>query len=156
MPENSHPQPHLCGVADGVFWRYTLMGEWLHRHITLTESLGAALNTRMFARRFCNDIFVLENDAMAGVATAGWTAHAAQLQVLQDCLAATPDYAELADSRWVRHLKGWGNGLADAGSRDDIPGMHRLAAAFGIALTEVQLGPDELAFLADVLEKTHE
>ena len=106
MPENAHPQPHVCGVADGVYWRFKLTGEWLHRHITLTESLGPALNTRMFAWRFCNDIFVHEVDATAGIATAGWTAHAAQLQVLQDCLAASPDYAELADALWVRHIKG--------------------------------------------------
>ena len=75
---------------------------------------------------------------------------------MQDCLANTPDYAELADSLWVRHVKGWGNGLADAGSRNNMPGMRRLAAAFGISLTEVLLGPDELSFLADVLEKTRE
>ena len=155
-PENAHPQPHVCGVADGLYWRFRLEGEWLHRHITLTESLGPALNTSMFARRFRNYILVLETDATAAVATAGWTTHAAQLQVLQDCLAATVGYAERADSLWVRHLKGWGNGLPDAGSRDDVPGMRQLAAAFGISLTEVQLGPDELAFLANVLEKTHE
>ena len=67
----------MCGVAGGVYWRFKLEGEWLHRHITLTESLGVALNTRMIARRFCNDIFVLEVDATAGVAAAGWKAHAA-------------------------------------------------------------------------------
>ena len=53
----------------------------------LTESHGPALNTRMFARHFCNNIFVLEVNVMAGVAAAGWKAHAAQQQVLQDCLA---------------------------------------------------------------------
>ena len=53
-------------------------------------------------------------------------------------------------------MKGWGNGLADAGSRNNMPGMRRLAAAFGISLTEVLLGPDELSFSADVLEKTRE
>ena len=77
MPENALPHPHVCGVADGVYWRFKLEGEWLHRHITLTESLGPALNARMFARRFCNNIFVFEDDATAGVAAAGWKAHAA-------------------------------------------------------------------------------
>ena len=68
---------------------------------------------------------------------------------MQGCLANAPDYAELADSLRVRHVKGWGNIL-------DMPGMRRLAAAFGILLREVQHGPDELSFLADVLEKTRE
>jgi hypothetical protein len=104
-------------LADGVFWRFKLTGEWLHRHITLTESVGPAINALVFARRYCNDIFVLGADATAGVATAEWKAHAAQLQVLQACLAATPDYAELADALWVLHWKGWGNGLTDARSR---------------------------------------
>ena len=125
-PENASPHPHVCGVADGIFWRFKFEGEWLHRHITLTESLGPALSTH---------ISVLKVDATAGVAAAGRKAHAAQLQVLQECLANSPDYADLADSLWVRHVKGWGNGLANAGSRDDMPGMWRLAAAFGISLT---------------------
>ena len=136
-------------MADGVYWRFKLKGEWLHRHITLTESLGAALNTCMFARRFCNDISVLEVDETARIAAVCWKAHAAQVQLIQDCLANIPDYAELADSLWVRHVEGWGDGL-------DMPGMRRLAAAFGISLREVQHGPDELSFLADVLEKTRE
>ena len=71
MPENASPHPHVCEMADGVYLRFKLEGKWLHRHITLTESLGPALNTRMFARRFCNGILVLEVDATAGVAATG-------------------------------------------------------------------------------------
>jgi len=40
------------------------------------------------------------------------------------------------------------------GSRDDMHGMRRLAASFGVALSEIQLNAAALRFLADVLEAT--
>jgi len=154
--DNPSPQPHLCGIANGVFWRFCLEGEWLHRHITLTEALGPAVNTLVLAPLHPDAIIVLGCDATAGVATAVWRASGAapSLQLMQQRLRTEPSYANTADRLRVLHHKGWGNGLADMRSRDDMHGMRRLAASFGVALSEIQLNAAALRFLADVLEAT--
>lgn len=95
---------------------------------------------------------------MAGVATAEGKVHAAQLQVLQSGLAdmtrpttqswptpygfctgrdgATISPMRIAETTW--------SACSPAGG----------SLRFGIALTEVEIGPVELAFLANVLEKS--
>ena len=150
------PQPHIAGVVNGIFWRFKLTGEWLERHITLTESCGPAISALLTVPLFPSDINVLATDASAGAAAGTWHAHSANLQSMQAALAAEPIYQEVSDSVWLLHWKGWGNGLSDALSRDNLVLARRLAHAFGITLREIEVSDTVRRFMNNVLVATRE
>ena len=149
-----NPQPHICGIVNGLYWRYKLTAEWCERHITLTEACGPAIATLLTVPMFPNDINVLATDATSGAAAATWSAHSQDLQSMQAILATYPAYESNRDSIWLLQWKGWGNGLSDAGSRDNMALMQRLAIAFGITLHELPLTPAVYGFMARVLIAT--
>ena len=151
--EQPHPRPHICGVVCGLFWRFPLTGEWLNRHITLTEACGPAIHKILTTSLFPGSVKVLTADATSATAVGVHTAKRDDLVALDRCLAKLQlDESDL----WMLHWKGYGNGLADLGSRDDMAGMARLAAAFGVTLTEIAIvpGDDVHKFMADVLNAT--
>ena len=147
------PRPHICGVVCGLYWRFPLTGDWLDRHITLTEASGPAIHQILTTRLFPNAVKVLATDATSAMAVGVHSAKRDDLMALDRCLAER----QVDDSdAWMLHWRGYGNGLADLGSRDDMAGMRRLAAAFGITLTEIPIvpGDDVSKFMEDVLNAT--
>ena len=151
---NANPAPHVAGFCEGYFWRYKLEGEWLKRHITLTEATGPCLNALMTVPKFPDDINVLNADATAAIAAGTGRAKAAHTQLMQRELEKCISYKKHADSCWYDHWAGWGNGIIDLISRDNLPMARRLAAAFGIKLTELKLSEEAYLFMNKVLEKT--
>ena len=133
-PGNDNPQPYICGAVGGTVWRYKLSDEWQQRHITLTESCGPAIATVLAAPLFPQAINVLGGDASSGTATTLRRARSANLTEVSLAVEAESVYKDVVDSLWVLPIKGWGNGFSDAGSRDNMPVMHALAAAYGIKL----------------------
>ena len=147
-------RPHIMGTAHGLFWRFPLTGEWQRRHITLSEACGPKLNVIMLAHYFPDSQIILECDASAGDASMRWRGGAADLRYAQQRFSETTAYQAAAMRCWSEWGKGWGNALADAGSRDLMGRMYRLAAAYGIRMTELQLSTEALAYMADVLANT--
>ena len=153
---NLNPQPHVAGFVNGVFWRFKLTGRWLEKHITLTEAAGVWLNTLMTVPRFPHDINLLGTDATAAGAAGIGKAKSEQIQVGQRELEKCLTYKLHSDSCWYNHWKGWGNGIIDAISRDNLPLAQRMAVAFGVKLTEIPLTQEALDFMQRVLERTDE
>lgn len=153
---NADPKPHVAGHCNGYFWRFKLTGEWLDRHITLTESTGPALGVLTTVPLFPDDINVMDSDATAAIAAGTGRAKSASTQIMQRKLEKCKTYKLLADTLWYDHWAGWGNGITDLISRDNLPMAMRLAKAFGIKLTEVQLSAEALNFMREVLEGTRE
>ena len=153
---NADPEPHVAGYCDGYFWRFKLTGEWRDRHITLTEGTGPALNALNTVPKFPDDINVLGNDATAAIAAGAGRARSANMQIMQRVLEKSITYKIHADTLWYDHWKGWANGITDLISRDNLRMARRLAAAFGIKLTELELTAESHAFMQEVLERTRE
>ena len=153
-PDNPDPHPHVAGVADGLFWRFKLTGEWLERHITLTEATGPAISSLMTIPKFPLDINVRASDATAAIATGTGTPKSAPLNAMERTLSEEPLYSEHVDSTWNTHWKGWGNGISDELSRDNIVMARRIAAAFNIALTELPITAAVERFMWRTLVRT--
>ena len=151
---NADPKPHIAGFANGLFWRFKLEGEWLERHITLTEGTGTAAASLMTVPMFPKSINLIGNDATASIAAAVGRAKSGDLQVMQRTLEEEDLYQEHRDTCWVTHWKGWGNGIADALSRDNPAMARRIAAAFGIKLTEVECSENVKRFMWRTLVRT--
>jgi hypothetical protein len=141
-PTNPNPTPHVAGMVDGLWWRFALTGEWLDRHITLTEAIGPAIGALVGVPRFPHDINVLASDATAAAAAGIDTARAEDLLAMRMTLKDEPRYRENEASMWHTHWKGWGNGITDTLSRDDIDMAMRIAKAFGIKLVEIDISND--------------
>ena len=153
-PDNPNPHPHVAGVANGLFWRYKLTGEWLDRHITLTESTGPAISSLMTIPLHPFDINVRASDATAAISAGTGTAHSGQLQAMMATLADEALYCEHIDSTWNNQWKGWGNGISDSLSRDNVPMARRIAASFNITLTELPITDTVKRFMWRTLVRT--
>ena len=153
---NPNPSPHVAGMVDGLWWRYKLTGEWRDRHITLTEAIGPAIGALKTVPLFPDDINVLASDATAAAAAGIDKAAAEDLQAMRLTLKEEPIFQQHAHTTWHKHWKGWGNGIVDLISRDDLPMASRLAHAFGIKLRELDLTGDEAVhrFLQRTLSRT--
>ena len=151
---NADPKPHIAGFANGLFWRFKLEGEWLSRHITLTEGTGTAAASLMTVPEFPDGINLLGNDATASIAAAVGRAKSSDLQIMQRTLQDEPLYQKHVESTWVTHWKGWGNGIPDALSRDNVPMALRIARAFGIKLTELEVNDEVKRFMWRTLVRT--
>ena len=151
---NADPKPHIAGFANGLFWRFKLEGEWLSRHITLTEGTGTAAASLMTVPEFPDSINLLGNDATASIAAAVGRAKSSDMQVMQRTLQDEALYQEHVASTWVTHWKGWGNGIPDALSRDNVPMALRIARAFGIKLTELEVNDEVKRFMWRTLVRT--
>ena len=136
---NPSPQPHIAGMVDGAFWRFKLTDEWLTRHITLTESCGPAISTLMTVPKYPSNINLLASDATSSTATTANKSKSDVLRTMQRTLQEEPIYDEAAPTIWVDHWKGWGMGIPDAISRDNLPMAIRIATAFGIKLHEIPI-----------------
>ena len=136
---NPSPQPHVAGMVDGLWWRFKLTGEWLHRHITLTESIGPGIGALSTVPLFPHDINVLASDATAAAAAGIDHTASPDLQLMRMALKEEPTFQAHASSMWHDHWKGWGNGIVDCFSRDDLEMAFRLAHAFGIKLCEIDI-----------------
>ena len=150
---NSDPKPHVAGYCEGYFWRIKLVGEWHERHITLTEGLGPCGNALITVPKFPDDINVLNNDATAAISAGVGRARSANMQIMQRELEKCKSYKIHSDTIWCDHWKGWANGICDLISRDNLPMAIRLAAAFGIKLTEIEPTAEALAFVQRVRDK---
>ena len=151
---NENPQPHVAGVCEGLYWRFRLSGEWLNRHITLTEATGPALSVLQTVPHFPDDINLLVADATAAIAAGAGTSKSADTQLMQRQLETTESYRKHAESCWYDHWAGWGNGISDELSRDNVEMARRLAHAFGIKLTEIPITAESKAFMAATLLAT--
>ncbi|KOO26420.1 hypothetical protein Ctob_009367 [Chrysochromulina tobinii] len=146
--------PHICGVCNGLYFRFPLEGAWRRRHITLTEACGTILALTIFAKYFPRDELLVESDATASLATAAAAAVADDLIYIRRRAEQIGAFQEATRRAWLLHCKGWANALSDAGSRDKMSVMYSMAAAMGIRLREVPIPDDALAFMQDVLDNT--
>ena len=155
-PCNPHPEPHVAGMVDGLWWRFKLTGEWQHRHITLTESIGPAIGSLATVPLYPDGINVLASDATAAAAAGIDHAASADLQAMRITLKEEPLFQRHAHTMWHDHWKGWGNGILDLLSRDDLNMATRLARAFGIKLRELDITQNEAVqrFLRRTLART--
>ena len=149
-------QPFICGVCNGLYFRYPLDGDWRRRHITITEACGTVLTLMILAEYFPMGEIMLESDATASLATARATTAADDLIYLRRRAEQVERFRVATRRAWITHCKGWANGLADAGSRNKMDEMHALASAFGIRLREVPIPPEAHAFMRDVLANSSE
>jgi len=148
--------PYICGVCNGLYFRFPLEGAWRRRHITLTEACGTILALAIFAKYFPRDELLVESDATASLATAAAAAVADDLIYIRRRAEQIDAFQEATRRAWLLHCKGWANALSDAGSRDKMSVMYSMAAAMGIRLREVPIPDDALAFMQDVLDNTSE
>ena len=146
--------PQVVGWLDGCYWRFELDGEWLRRHITVTEALGIAGNVLMFGRAAPAANVLLEGDATAGLAMVMGTTDSVDLQYMSGRLRQTDTWAEVAEALWAIHSAGAGNIYADLGSRNKWSELAKLAAAFGIKLRNVDVTQEFQQYAADVLQNT--
>ena len=153
-PGNPSPQPHVAGMVNGLFWRFRLEGEWLERHITLTEATGPCISTLTTVPRFPDDINVLASDATAALAAGVGSSRAEDLQQMRRTLQDEVLFDRHAHTTWYLHWKGWGNGITDALSRDNVGMARRVATAFGITLTEVPIPAEVHRFMWSTLVRT--
>ena len=149
-------QPYICGVCNGVYFRFALDGAWRRRHITVTEACGTVLTLMILSEYFPDGEIMIESDASASLATTRATADATDLIYLRRRAEEEVKFRTASRRSWITHCKGWANGLADAGSRDKMREMHALADAFGIRLREVPVPQEALAFMRDVLANSTE
>ena len=70
-------------MVDGLWWRFKLTGEWLDRHITLTESIGPGIGSLATVPLFPDDINVLASDATAAAAAGIDHAASTDLQAMR-------------------------------------------------------------------------
>jgi hypothetical protein len=147
-------KPYICGVANGLYFRYPLEGAWRRRHITLTETCGTMLALIIFPRYFPEGELMLESDATTALAAARGTAASEDIIYAHRRADQIPAVREAKRRAWITHCKGWANGLSDAGSRDKMVEMRALAEAFGIRLREVPVPPEAHEFMCDVLSNT--
>ena len=152
--DNLTPAPYIAGMVDGRFWRFKLEGSWLQRHITLTESAGPSIGILQTVSCFPDDINVMATDATSSAAAGVGTANAADLLEMRRTLQDEPTYHDVIDTCWFTHWKGWGNGITDALSRDNLPMALRIAKAFGIKLVEMPLTPSTHRFMHRLLWRT--
>ena len=148
--------PHICGVCNGLYFRFPLNGAWRQRHITLTEACGTILALTIFAAYFPHDELLVESDATASLATAAASAVADDLIYIRQRADEIGAFRSATRRAWLLHCKGWANALSDAGSRDKMTAMYALAAAMGIRLREVPIPAEAHAFMQDVLDNTSE
>jgi hypothetical protein len=148
--------PHICGVCNGLYFRFPLEGAWRRRHITLTEACGTILALTIFAEYFPYDELIVESDATASLATAAAAAVANDLIYIRRRAEQVSAFQKATRRAWLLHCKGWANALSDAGSRDKMSAMYALAAAMGIRLREVPIPAVALAFMQDVIDNTSE
>ena len=155
VPENPNPRPHVCGIGPGLFWRYRLDEHWRDAHITLTESLGPIGNMLILMPLFPRYDCVLGVDATA--AAAAPLIRSTKSDAIRKAMHVASRSGLLDEPNlraWLDHWKGIGNGLSDLGSRDQLQAMHRLAAAFGMKLTEVAVPPHVLKVFDDIRRST--
>ena len=150
----AHGLPQVVGWLDGCYWNFELTGEWLCRHITVTEALGLAGNALIFGPRAPADNVMLEGDATAGLAMILGTTDSEDLQYMHRRLERTKTWASVAPSLWAIHSAGVGNVFADLGSRNKWDELTRLAAALGIKLRRVDTTREFLLYASDVLANT--
>ncbi|KOO32751.1 hypothetical protein Ctob_016308 [Chrysochromulina tobinii] len=148
--------PHICGVCNGLFFRFPLDGAWQRRHITITETCGTVLALTIFAEYFPHDELLVESDATASLASAQALAVTENLIYIRRRAEEIGTFQNATRRAWLLHCKGWANALSDAGSRDKMTEMYALAAAMGIRLREVPIPAEALAFMQDVLDNTSE
>lgn len=151
---NCNPRPHVAGFCEGYFWRFPLEGEWLKKHITLTEATGPALSVLQTVPLFPDEINLLASDATAALAAGTGSSKSADTQLMQRELEKTESYNLHRETLWYDHWKGWGNGISDELSRDNLEMASRLAHAFGIKLTEIPMTAESRAFMAATLRAT--
>ena len=149
-------RPFICGVCNGIYFRFALDGDWRRRHITITEACGTVLTLLILSEYFPEGEILIESDATASLATTRATAGADDLIYLRRRAEEEEKFRTATRRSWITHCKGWANGLADAGSRDKMDEMRALADAFGIRLREVPVPPEALAFMRDVLANSTE
>ena len=148
--------PYICGVCNGLFFRFPLDGAWQRRHITITETCGTVLALTIFARYFPHDELLVESDATASLASAQALAMTENLIYIRRRAEEIGAFREATRRAWLLHCQGWANARSDAGSRDKMTVMYALAAAMGIRLREVPIPAEALAFMQDVLDNTSE
>ena len=105
---------------------------------------------------FPDDINVMASDATAAASAGVDRAHAADLQSMRIALKEEPIFNQHTDSMWHTHWKGWGNGIVDSLSRDDLEMAFRIAHSFGIKLVEIDISTDMAVqhFMRRVLIRT--
>ena len=148
--------PYICGVCNGLFFRFPLNGRWRQRHITVTETCGTILAIIIFSAYFPHNELLVESDATASLASAGAVAAAEDLIYIRRRAEEIEAFRDATRRAWLLHCKGWANALPDAGSRDKMTVMYAMAAAMGIRLREVPIPAAAHAFMQDVLENTSE
>ena len=148
--------PYICGVCNGLFFRFPIDGRWRQRHITVTETCGTILAITIFSAYFPHDELLVESDATASLASAGAVAAAEDLIYIRRRAEEIEAFRVATRRAWLLHCKGWANALPDAGSRDKMGVMYAMAAAMGIRLREVPIPPEAYAFMHDVLDNTSE
>ena len=147
--------PFICGYAAGLYWRFPLTGEWRQRHITLTEACGSMLNLLIFPRYWPRAQYLVPTDATAALAAVLSKQASSNLIYLRQRAEEEHSFLEAIERAWGNHVKGWGNAMPDAGSRDQMERMHALARAFGVKLREIPIPEHALEFMADVLQNTN-
>ena len=100
--------PYICGVCNGLFFRFPLEGAWRQRHITLTEACGTILALTIFAGYFPNDELLVESDATASLATAAALAAADDLIYARRRAEHIKAFQEATRRAWLLHCKGCG------------------------------------------------
>tara|TARA_B110000503_G_scaffold47688_1_gene77649 strand:- start:114 stop:5735 length:5622 start_codon:yes stop_codon:yes gene_type:complete len=146
--------PQVVGWLDGCYWSFELQGEWLLRHITVTEALGIAGNVLMFGESAPAAALLLEGDATAALAMIMGTTDSPDLQYMNTRLKETKTWKTVSATLWGIHSAGAGNIYADLGSRNRWDELARLAAAFGIKLRKTKPTPEFENYAADVLANT--
>jgi hypothetical protein len=81
-------------------------------------------------------------------------ARAVDLKILHDTVAEEPLFQRHKHTHWHNHWKGWGNGITDYLSRDNLLMAFRLAHAFGIKLVEAPLNAEVQRMLHRVEVRT--
>ena len=131
---------------------------WRHRHVTVGESSGAAVNVAIFGSAFPGFELIHEGDnTTEGPMLLGRAKQPDQVQISL-IMRRTRGFQHCRDRLWWEHSAGLGLGFTDAGSREYISVLANLAAAFGLRRVRlnVEAMPEIMHMLHEILEATSE
>ena len=116
--------------------------------------MGPAINALQFSRTYTGAEVVLEADATSAVAAGIYKSQADDLRTMQIILSKSELYRSIEPTLWLEHTAGFGNALYDCGSRGKWDDFHALCAAFGVKYQPMELLPETIAFIDEVVAKT--
>ena len=99
--------PYICGVCNGLFFRFPLDGRWRQRHITVTETCSTILAITIFSAYFPHDELLVESNATASLASAGAVSAAEDLIYIR-WRAEEIEAFRVGRERWRRRVFRWG------------------------------------------------